>query len=599
MRNVIYSRRLFRFGFALVAFTAAGSWVYAGGPLLLGNNFQAITWQKTEVRGGPMNTQTVDTNGVVQYRVDSGPLGPLSNAQGVALADRIFGLYNGIPTSTIRFHNAGPIMDPSTGSPVDVNGSNFGRFVGNNPTNQNPIIFDSDGAITNDPTVLGFFGFLQADFNTNTLQEAYVVLNGQSLTGRNPISATSFLGVFTHEFGHFVGPLDHEQSSGAFADDRSGIAPPAGFSAGQAYDLFAPFTETLYPFLYGAPAGSQLGAQFPDSGYFVATLDMDTINAVSDLYPTPDYQASTGTIEGQVLVQAGSDQVPVSGINLVARRIDQGPYPPAPTVSAFMGAPTLDSAGVPQAPPPQAATDCLATVSSAVTGLQFGNGTYKIQGLPPGNYLVSLQQVNQNATQGSSIGPLATQATLPVAEEFFNGPNTSSNSVSVFTPVTVTAGQSTSGINFLINGLSTAALMPVTANGNNNRKKSAQLIPLGSEVTGTVSDSDPGQLVINLGGGASELIENLYKFNVSTTRIFFITLDGTSGTAGADIDLYLWDSGVGKKHTSLSDQHLISFSNGPTVDELVAVQLPPGTYIIGIASAQGTESYKLRLIPSQ
>jgi hypothetical protein len=599
MTGSFNNRRFLCLAVAVVAIALAASWSYAGGPLLVMDG-QSITWQRTEVRGGPLNSQTVDASGVVQYRVDSGPLGPLSNAEAVALADRIFGLYNGISTSTIKFNNAGPILDPSTGAPVDVTGSNFGKFIGKNPTYQNPIIFDTDGTITNDPTVLGFFGFETVDSGTNKLQEAYVVLNGQVLT-RHAISTTAFLGVFTHEFGHFVGPLDHEQISGARNDDGFGfrLPLPAGFSQAQVFDVFAPFTETLFPFLFDAPLGSQLGAEFPNSGYFVATLDMDTINAVSDLYPTTAYQASTGSIEGQVFVQAGSAQVPVSGINLIARRIDQGSYPPAPTVTAFLGSPSLDSEGVPQAPPAQAATDCLATVSSAVTGLQFGNGTYKIQGLPPGRYLVSLQQIDTNATDGSAIGPLTKQLILPVAEEYFNGSAGSSNSVNVFTPVTVAAGQTTTGIDFMINGLSTAALTPVTANGNNNRKRSAQAIQLGSEVTGTISDSDPGQLTVNLGGGQSELIEYLYKFTVTNTQIVFITLDGTSGTPGADIDLYLWDNGVGKKKTSLSDPSLISYSNGPTIDEMVGVQLQPGTYIIGVASAGGTETYKLRLIPSQ
>jgi hypothetical protein len=254
---------------------------------------------------------------------------------------------------------------------------------------------------------------------------------------------------------------------------------------------------------------------------------------------------------------------------------------------------------VPQRPQPQAATDPLATVSSAVTGLQFGNGTYKIQGLPAGRYLVSMQQINPHATQGSSIGPLTTQAMLPISEEFFAGSAGSSDSVSIFAPVTVTTGQTTTGINFMVNGLSSAALTSVAANGNNNRKKSAQAIPVGSEVTGTVSDSDAAQLRVSFGGGQMELVSNLYKFTVTNTQIFFITLDGTSGTPQADIDLYLWDSGVNKKRTSLSDPNLISYSNGPTVDELVAVELTPGTYIIGVAPSQGTESYKLRLIPSQ
>src|SRR5262249_6979514 len=495
MKSSIRNRRLLCGALAIVAIAAAASWSYAGGPLFVIDG-RPLTWQKTEVRGGPLNTQTVDANGVVQYRVDSGPLGPLSNDQAVALADRIFGLYNGISTSTIRFHNAGPILDPATGSAVDVTGSNMGKFIGNNSTFQNPIIFDSDGSITNDPSVLGFFSFLRFDDTAATLQEAFVVLNGQPLT-RHSISTPSYLGVFTHEFGHFVGPLDHEQINGNIALDGPGAVLPAGFSRAQAFDLFAPFTETLFPFIFNAPPGSQLGSQFPDSGFFIASLDMDTMNAVSDLYPTPDYLATTGSIEGQVLIQAGSDQLPVTGINIVARRIDQGAYPPSPTVTAFSSAPELDSQGVPQVPQAQAATDSLATVSSAVTGLQFGAGTYRIQGLPPGHYLVSMQQINPRATSSSSIGPLGTQAMLPMPEEFFDGPNSSSNSVSVFTSVAVSAGQNTTGINFLINGLSTAPLTPITANGNNNRKKSAQAIPLSSEVTGTVSDSDAGQLRVD------------------------------------------------------------------------------------------------------
>src|SRR5262249_25885193 len=144
------------------------------------------------------------------------------------------------------------------------------------------------------------------DDNNAKVREAFVVLNGRSLTGANAISTTSFLGVFTHEFGHFVGPLDHEQINGNIAADGTGAVLPAGFSRSQAYDLFAPFTESLFPFLFPAPlSGSQLGGQFPDSGFFIASLDMDTINAVSDLYPTPGYQGTTGSIEGQVLVQAG------------------------------------------------------------------------------------------------------------------------------------------------------------------------------------------------------------------------------------------------------------------------------------------------------
>src|SRR5215470_599429 len=120
----------------------------AGGPLLVQNG-QPTRWPRHEVRGGPLNTQTVDVDGTVLYRVDSGPLGTLTNAQAIHFADRIFGLYNAIPTSTIRFRNAGPILDPATRAAVDVTGDNVGKFLNEkSPTFQNPIIFDSDGSIT-------------------------------------------------------------------------------------------------------------------------------------------------------------------------------------------------------------------------------------------------------------------------------------------------------------------------------------------------------------------------------------------------------------------------------------------------------------------
>ena len=132
-----------------VAVTMAfiASWTYAGGPLLVVNG-QAVRWPHGEVRGGPLNSQTVDAAGRVLYRVDSGPLGPLTNEQATAFVDRIFKLYTDIPTASIEFVNAGRIIDPTTGSPVDVNGTNAGKFLSHSkPTFQNPIIFDGDGAI--------------------------------------------------------------------------------------------------------------------------------------------------------------------------------------------------------------------------------------------------------------------------------------------------------------------------------------------------------------------------------------------------------------------------------------------------------------------
>lgn len=569
--------------------------VLAGGPLAVIDG-RPVRWARNEVRGGPLNSATVDAQGRVLYRVDSGKLGTLNEAQATAFVDRIFGEYSSIPTSTQRFVNAGRIINPTTNQPVNVNGSNAGRFIGASPTFQNPIIFDSDGAITGRGGVLGFFGFLQLDETNAELRESFVVLNGKPLSD-GAIEETAFLGVFTHEFGHFAGPLDHSQINGNIAERGVGSVLPPGFNDAHAYDLYAPFTETLFPFLYDAPTDSQLGSQFTNSGFFIATLDMDTRNALSNLYPTPDYLANNGSIEGRVLLNVGASSIPISGINVIARRIDQGPFPPALGTSAFPTAPVPDGDGVPQIPPAQAATDSLATVSSAVTGLEFGNGTYRIQGLPPGQYMVQIQQVNPNATRGSGIGPFDNQFPLPVKEEFFNGAGDSSNSASIFVPVTVSGGGLTTGIDFTINGFSTAAPALVDESEPNEKKTKAQILNIPAELSGSASATDLATLRLTLPDGTRDPIEDLYKITVDQPRIVFVILEPTSGSG--DLDLYLFTSDVNKKKTSLNDAHLLSFSAGPTANELIAVRLEPGAYVIGISAFEGSLNYRMRVFTSQ
>src|SRR5262249_60738851 len=116
------------------------------------------------------------------------------------------------------------------------------------------------------------------------------------------------------------GPRALEQSRGGPPLLRRAAAIPAGFpTAAQPFDLSTPFLETLYPFLFSAPAASTLRASgFTNSGYFIATLDMDTTNALSNLYPTSAYSAATGSIEGQVFFRSNGGKIPVPGINVVA-----------------------------------------------------------------------------------------------------------------------------------------------------------------------------------------------------------------------------------------------------------------------------------------
>ncbi len=607
MKNL--NKRVPSFAFLVTAsLSLLASAVFAGGPLYLGDNGQPVLWARFPTQGGPLNTQTVDNQGRVLYRVDLGNLGSIPHDKAVSLIDRIFGLYSNIPTSTLRFVNAGPILDPNTGQPVDITSANIGLVRSSSrPTFQNPIIFDSDGSITGQGGVLGFFSALQLDDQSNTIREGLVVLNGAAVESVGGV--VPFLGVFTHEIGHLAGPLDHSQINGAIATGNSSSAQPAGFTREQVYDLYTPFVETLYPFLFRAtntaPNSQLLSKGFASSGFFVASLDFDTITAMSNLYPTPEYLASRGSIEGRVVIKAGTGEIPLSGMNIVARRIDRGSYPPSPSAKAFVDFPntnlTLDADGVPVLPPDQDATDSLATAASAVTGLQFGNGNYRIGGLPPGRYMVQLQRINPSAVGGSGIGPLGSQIALPVAEQYYNGPGNSSNTPSVFLPVTVNAGSITSGIDMVINGLNLTGFTTATEPNKHFKIRQAPLIQTPIEITGAAAFDDASQFKIILPDGSSDPVEDFYKIEVPAGKLYFILLEPVNNASG-DLDMYLFNADtVAKKKANFNDTTVVTgTSAGPTANEAIVRTLNPGTYVIGVSAFEGTRlSYTLRVIAAQ
>jgi hypothetical protein len=581
-------------GLAACGLFAAGT--RAGGPLVVVNN-RPVIWSRSPVTGPPpLSSQTVDAEGRVLYRVDSGPLGPLTNAEAVALVDRIFGLYNDVPTASIEFVNAGPIRNPSDGEAVDVTDRNVGRFLGDDPTFQNPIIFDHDGQITGSGGVLGFFAFLQFG-SGGTIVEGTVVLNGSTVDAVG--GAVPFGGVFTHEFGHFAGPLDHAQSNGNIATDGDGAVLPPGFTSARAYDLYAPFTETLFPFLFGAPSGSVLaGRGFANSGYFVASLDMDTRNALSILYPEPGFRATdpgspNGAIAGRVVIRTSSGDIPLTGVNVVARRVNLGAYPPSPSTEAFPNSDVpVDGQGVPLPPPALPATDSLVTVQSAVTGHAQPAGAYLLDGLPPGDYLVEIQQINPFALGGSGIGPLGQQIPLPVPENY-NGPDESgaaTDDPSAFVPVTVVAGAVAGNVDVVLNGFPTTPLTDVDEREPNEKAKRSQSLALPSEAMGRAREDDRFRSSIDFGFATAPL-HDFYSFTLTGTRTVFISLEGVSGSG--DMDLYLLSGKIGRR-IDLDSPRLLGASLSPSSSEFIAVTLPAGRYFLGVSAFSGDVTYSLR-----
>jgi hypothetical protein len=317
---------------------------------------------------------------------------------------------------------------------------------------------------------------------------------------------------------------------------------------------------------------------------------MDTRNTLSALYPTSNFAKNLGAIGGRVVVRTQTGNIPVSGINVVARRIDRGVYPPVVGTQAFTAPPILDASGVPRPPQPQAATDPLATASSAVSGQIVGEGRYRIQGLPPGLYLVEIQQINFTDVQ----------LPLPV-EEFYSGPRESGGAEDQptdFERIPVTAGEVTRGIDIVLNGFSDVGVIPIAEAEPNHIAPQPITIP--ASVTGGATAIGPSQLEIDLGVGlgGKDKIEDLYSFTLASPTRVYVLLESLSGTPSGSLrhlDLYHFTSAVNRRRSSLTDPNLLNagVTLGPT--EGFASVLQPGTYLVGVSAFAGRARYHLHV----
>jgi hypothetical protein len=599
------SKTLFYLCFTLLFMLVTGIFEtsYAGGPLFVGSNGKPILWSKLETKGGVLGSSTVNPQGQVLYRVDGGALGTIPGPEAVKLVDRIFKLYTDIPTSSIEFVNAGTIKNPQTNAPIDVDRTNMGLILNSrNPTFQNPIIFDSDGGITGRGGVLGFFTFLafvRDDPSTIALGEATVVLNGASINAAG--GKVPFLGVFTHEFGHFAGPLDHSQVNGGIASSSSFANLPDGFSSSeQRFDVFGPFVETVYPFLFGGPSSSKLGnLGFRSSGNFIASLDFDDVIAMSALYPAPGYLPSepgskVGGITGKIAIKTPDGDFPITGLNVVARRISLGKYPPDPTIEVFKGGNIpLDADGAPLPPEPRPELDSLATATSFVSGVLRGDGTYQFIGLPPGDYLVSVEKINPNFLFGSSVGPREEQLDLTTPESY-NGAsesNASTDNPKDFTPVKVVAGSITPNIDIFLNGFGTTSIAAITESEPNDAKKQGQKINLDSRVRGSIKASDSSKISLMFDNGSLP-VQDLYRVDLRTPSQLYISLEADN--INSDIDVVLFTKSIKNGAISINSSFVLNAGLTITGSELIGSStLAAGTYYIGIASGQDTANYTL------
>jgi hypothetical protein len=349
----------------------------------------------------------------VPYYTDQGGLGLLANAEAVALVEALFGAWEEVPTATIAFTHAGATA-------VDVDGTNFGPFLGpfggaTRPLGQSVIVFDADGAIFDALFGIGtrVLGFASPTFFSDGITtvpigrpvppgakiiEGLAFLNGKFIdgiddppSGNFEIPLAMFEAVFVHEFGHFAG-LDHTRIHGL-------NHPPETDLPGYTQPV-----ETMFPFLLEADQ---------------RTLERDDVVALSVLYPTADFFASTGSVAGRVLA---SDGTPLSGIDVIARHLADD-------------------------------SDAVSYVSGATL---VPAGEFFLHGLTPGaSYRIEVQEVDAFHTGGSRVGPFSPPRVMPGPPEFYNGVAESADPAvddpTAFTPIIAAAGVTVGGVDVVLN----------------------------------------------------------------------------------------------------------------------------------------------------
>jgi hypothetical protein len=252
----------------LVLFSCLGiATAHAGGPLDLG--------------GAAGHTPVTYTNGGqgITINYDQGGLGSRSKAQADALIDQAIGLWNNVPTATVTLTRGADL-------PIDVTVANYSTYLGHYSDGINPIIYDTDGSITDallgvgsKNSILGFAGSAYYS-GSATYAEGEAVINGALAVSDNTLTI-----VLAHELGHFIG-LDHTQ-----LDNTQGLASSN-------YAL-------MYPIAYRT----------------LVSLHEDDTATVSALYPAADLATTYGVLSGKF---TKTDATAILGSNIWAKESATG-----------------------------------------------------------------------------------------------------------------------------------------------------------------------------------------------------------------------------------------------------------------------------------
>ena len=424
-------RRARRGAVAALLACAAAAPALAGGPLYVvpvNGVMKPVRWSGTVRVYLDVGNLNVGMNCIVDENYNcvldeaGNPVYPVLDQQaGDDLVAATVAQWSSVPTSSFRATIAGR-------SPVDITGANVAQYIGADNGGGIQTIYDADGSVIDALTGGYGFGVLGIASPEFLAPDGITITEGWQVIGGSFLSATStdqISGVVTHEFGHAIN-LAHSQTNGYHARNKPdpdwGI--PAGpdqagpDQCGLAYSRYptADEIETMYPLINPYPDSPRY-----NSPQFATVNVADDITALSSIYPASGYSASTGTLRGKVFAKDGTSQL--TGINVIARRVDSAGSPFAGAISRISGDLTQGRVGA--------------------------DGNFVMTGLVPGaSYVLYIDEL--------ATGAFSTpKAILLGPEEYWNAGESgdaSKDDACASTPITLAAGE-TRSVTIAVNGI--------------------------------------------------------------------------------------------------------------------------------------------------